>query len=158
METIATTSSFAGYKPKWLTLLRIILGIIILLKGISFFMDNTLLTSLLNRTNLAFVGNNAEVWAAVITYFNLLGGVFIAAGLFTRPMCLLLLPLLVGAVYLNFSSGVGNSTADLLLSLLTLVLLIIFAAKGSGNISADEFFRTYTHAGEKEGYTKKFFQ
>lgn len=161
METITTTTSarqYNGYKPKWLTLLRIALGVIILLKGISFFMDNTLLMSLLQRSNLAFVGNNAEVWASVITYFNLLGGVFIATGFFTRLMCILLIPMLAGAVYLNFSLGIGESTGDLLLSIIALVLLVLFAKLGSGNISADEFFRTYTHAGEKDGYTRKFFQ
>lgn len=161
METITTTTSarqYNGYKPKWLTLLRIALGVIILLKGISFFMDNTLLMSLLQRSNLAFVGNNAEVWASVITYFNLLGGVFIATGFFTRFMCILLIPMLAGAVYLNFSLGIGESAGDLLLSIIALVLLVLFAKLGSGNISADEFFRTYTHAGEKDGYTRKFFQ
>ncbi|RYD68998.1 MAG: DoxX family protein [Sphingobacteriales bacterium] len=158
METISVTRQFNGYKPKWLTLLRVALGIIILLKGISFFMDNTLLTSLLQRTNLAFVGNNAEIWASVITYFNLLGGVFIAAGLFTRFMCFILIPILIAAVYLNFSLGIGGGAGDLLLSVISLVLLIVFAKIGSGNISADEFFRTYTHAGERDGYTRKFFQ
>jgi len=160
METIITPSArqYNGYKPKWLTLLRVALGIIILLKGISFFMDNTLLMALLQKSNLAFVGNNAEVWASVITYFNLLGGVFITAGLFTRLMCVLLIPMLLAAVYLNFSLGIGGGAANLLLSVVTLALLILFAKIGSGSISADEFFRTYTHAGEKDGYTKKFFQ
>jgi len=162
METITTTTTstrqYNGYKPKWLTLLRIALGVIILLKGISFFMDNTLLMSLLQRSNLAFVGGNAEVWASVITYFNLLGGVFIATGFFTRFICILLIPMLIGAVYLNFSLGIGGGAGDLLLSIIALVLLVLFAKLGSGNISADEFFRTYTHAGEKDGYTKKFFQ
>lgn len=156
--TITTTRHYSGYKPKWLTLLRVVLGIIILLKGIFFFMNNTLLMALLQRTNLAFVGSNAEVWASVITYFNLLGGVFIATGFFTRFICLLLIPMLVGAVYLNFSLGIGGGAGDLMLSIIALVLLVLFAKLGSGNISADEFFRTYTHAGEKDGYTRKFFQ
>ncbi len=162
METTVTNPRSAqfssGYKPKWLTLLRVALGIIILLKGISFFMDNTLLMGLLQRTNLAFVGSNLEVWASIITYFNLLGGVFIVTGFFTRITCILLIPVVAAAVFLNFKLGIDSDAGNLFLSIISLLLLVLFAKLGSGNISADEFFRTYTHAGEKDGYTKKFFQ
>jgi hypothetical protein len=54
--------------------------------------------------------------------------------------------------------GVKFTNPELALSMLALVLLIVFLVKGSGTISADEFFRSYTNAGHKTGYTKKFFQ
>lgn len=157
MEKINKINTTA-YPSKWFTLLRIVLGIIILMKGILFFMDNTLLVALFENSGLAFVNRNQEMWASVITYFNLLGGVFIATGFFTRWICLLLIPMLIGAVILNFNLGIDAGAGDLILSIVALVLLIAFAKLGSGHISADEFFRTYTHAGEKDGYTKKFFQ
>lgn len=157
METINKKNTTA-YPSKWFTLLRIMLGIIILMKGILFFMDNTLLVALFQNSGLEFVNRNMEMWASVITYFNLLGGVFIATGFFTRWICVILIPMLIGAVILNFNLGIESGAGDLILSFVTLALLIVFVKLGSGNISADEFFRTYTHAGEKDGYTRKFFQ
>jgi putative oxidoreductase len=159
MEIINPPSaSRTGYKPWWLTFVRIALGIIILHRGITFFMDNTLLLAFFEKADLAFIGSNQEVWASVITYFNLLGGVFIATGFFTRWACIAMIPILIGAVYLNFSLGIGAGAGNLILSIIALVLCVLFAKLGSGTISADEFFRTYTHAGEKDGYTRKFFQ
>ena len=159
MESAKTTSSPSGYKPRWLTLLRVVLGIIILVKGFSFFRDSASLTSMLQSTGFDVMNNNASAISFFITYFNLLGGVFIIAGLFTRWVSLLQIPLIIGAiVFVNSKAGISFSNTELALSMLVLVLLIVFVIKGSGNISADEFFRTYTHAGQKSGYTKKFFQ
>jgi len=47
---------------------------------------------------------------------------------------------------------------ELALSIITLILLIVFAIKGSGTLSADEFFRTYYKAGTEDGNTKRFFE
>lgn len=159
MESATTTPSPSGYKPRWLTLLRVVLGIIILVKGFSFFQDSASLTSMLQSTGFDVMNNNATAISFFITYFNLLGGVFIIAGLFTKWVSLLQIPLIIGAiVFVNSKAGISFSNTELSLSMLVLVLLIVFVKKGSGNISADEFFRTYTHAGQKSGYTKKFFQ
>ena len=159
MESGTTTPSSSGYKPRWLTLLRVVLGIIILVKGFLFFRDSASLTSMLQSTGFNVMNNNASAISFFITYFNLLGGVFIIAGLFTKWISLLQIPLIIGAiVFVNSKAGISFSNTELALSMLVLVLLIVFVIKGSGNISADEFFRTYTHAGRKSGYTKKFFQ
>lgn len=159
MESATTTPSPSGYKPRWLTLLRVVLGIIILVKGFLFFRDSASLTSMLQSTGFDVMNNNASAISFFITYFNLLGGVFIIAGLFTKWVSLLQIPLIIGAIVLvNSKAGISFSNTELALSMLVLVLLIVFVIKGSGNISADEFFRTYTHAGRKSGYTKKFFQ
>ena len=114
---------------------------------------------MLQSTGFNVMNNNASAISFFITYFNLLGGVFIIAGLFTKWVSLLQIPLIIGAiVFVNSKAGISFSNTELALSMLVLVLLIVFVIKGSGNISADEFFRTYTHAGRKSGYTKKFFQ
>lgn len=145
--------------PKWLTIPRVILGIIIFLRGISFFQDMSGLEALVQKPGLAFLENNAATIAVVITYFNLLGGFFIAVGLFTRWMCVLQLPIIIGAIIFVNTESVSRLTSyELGLSVIVFILIIVFIIKGSGPISADEFFRTYTNAGHKSGYTKKFFQ
>ena len=151
--------SHTAYKPKWLTLLRVALGIILLLKGFMFFEDTSSLTTMLQSPGFKVLDNNAEAFSFFITYLNLLGGVFIIAGLFTRWVSLLQVPLVIGAIiFVNSKAGMNFSNPELALSILVLLLLFVFIVKGSGTISADEFFRSYTNAGRRSGFTKKFFQ
>ena len=153
------STTYTGYKPKWLTLLRVVLGIIILLKGISFFQDSASLTAMLQTPGFEILNKNVTAIAFFITYFNLLGGVFLIVGFLTRWIAILQIPILIGAViFVNIEDGIKFSNSELALSVLCLVLLIVFLIKGSGTISADEFFRSYTNAGHQTGYTKKFFQ
>lgn len=152
-------SFFSDNQSKWLPLLRIVLGIILILKGISFFKDSAKLETMMQTPGLHIINNNASAFAFFITYFNILGGLFIIAGLFTRWLAMLQIPILVGAIiFVNSEAGMNFSNPDLIISIVVLILLFVFVIKGSGPISADEFFRTYTNAGEKSGYTKKFFQ
>jgi putative oxidoreductase len=157
-RVIKPSNADTSYHPRWLTLVRIFLGIVLIHRGIVFFMDQTQLTSLLGDSSVFFISNNRELWAWIITYCNLLGGVFIATGLGTRWVSLLLIPMLIGAVILNINAGLAEGAGNLILSIISLVLLVLFVKLGSGNISADEFFRSYTHAGRVDGFTRKFFQ
>lgn len=149
----------AANQPGWLTLFRIALGLIILWKGISFFRYSANLQAMLHSGGMDMFDNNAETIAFIITYINLLGGVFIAAGLFTRWICIIQIPIIIGAIaFVNSKAGMSFTNAELILSLIVLVLLIVFSIKGSGVISADEYFRSYNKAGPEAGHTKKFFQ
>jgi putative oxidoreductase len=157
-RVLKPTNADTSYHPRWLTLVRIFLGIVLIHRGILFFMDQTQLTYLLQNSSVSFINKNQEIWSYIITYCNLLGGVFIATGLGTRWVALLLIPMLIGAVILNFNAGISEGAGNFILSIVALILLVVFVKVGSGNISADEFFRSYTHAGQRDGYTKKFFQ
>lgn len=156
-DSVITKNSATSYSG-WVTLLRIVLGLILLFKGISFFHDSTTLESLMRRKGWDMFDNNAETVAFIITYANLLGGLFIATGLFTRWSAVVQFPILIGAVIFNVQEGLSSSNSELFLSIVTLVLAIIFVFKGSGAISADEFFRNYFMAGGEKGHTQRFFQ
>ncbi len=146
-------------QPKWLTILRIILGIIIVWKGFSFFKDAVGLESMLKTGGFEILNKNSQIIAFIITYLNLLGGFFIVVGLFTRWMCVIQIVILLGAiVFVNSKQGMSFSNTELLLSVIVLILSVLFSIKGSGYISADEFFRSYTKAGLEPGHTDKFFQ
>lgn len=146
-------------QPKWLTLFRVALGLIILWKGILFFKDSVAVETMLKGGGFQLLGNNSPIIAFIITYFNLLGGFFIIVGLFTRWMCLLQIPIIIGAIlFVNSKTGMSFSNTELLLSVIVLVLLIVFAIKGSGALSADEYFRSYTKAGLEPGHTEKLFE
>lgn len=146
-------------QPKWLSIFRIILGLILFWKGISFIYDSSNLQAMVKGTGIGIFDRNAGVIAFLITYINLLGGLLIIAGLFTRWAAGFQIPILISAVFFGYAKeGMGVSSAELLLSAVVLVLLVVFLLKGSGVISADEYFRNYYKAGYESGHTKKLLE
>lgn len=159
MEPNTIKNNKAAIQPKWLTLVRIMLGFILLWKGFSFFKDSSRLETMISNGGMDMFTNNSQTIAFIITYLTLLGGVFIAVGFLTRIMCLIQIPILLGAIiFINGKAGMSFSNLELILSIIVLFLLLIFIVKGSGALSADEFFRSYNKAGEESGHTKEFFQ
>lgn len=133
-------------QPKWLVIPRIVLGGMLFIKGITFVGDSSHLESLIENSRLA--GSFTPVLAGIIAWTHLLGGLFILTGLATRAMCLLQIPILLGAVlFINLPNFTLDNSAELWLSMISLVMLIAFVIEGSGKISADEYFRTYYKAG-----------
>ena len=146
-------------QPKWLTLFRIILGMIILWKGITFFKDSVTVETMLKGGSINMLSTNSQTIAFIITYIDILGGFFILVGLFTRWMCLIQIPiLLVAVLFVNSKAGMSLSNTELIISIAVLILCIVFALKGSGLLSADEYFKNYTKAALEPGHTKKLFQ
>ncbi len=158
MKEATITEKTSTSQPVWLTIVRIALGFILFWKGINFIRDTTMLQSMIAHTGVKLIDNNSSVLAFLITYINLLGGLFIAVGLFTRTSSIIQIPILIGAVFLVNMKQASNSGFELVLSILVLLLLLVFAYKGSSTISADEYFRSYYKAGSEEGNTKRFFR
>ena len=159
MKEADITEKTSTRQPRWLTILRIALGFILFWKGITFIRDSSDLHSMLQRMSIGVIGKNAEWIAFLITYVNLLGGLLIGVGLFTKTSSIVQIPILIGAVFfVNSRNGLNQSNAELILSVIVLILLILFSIKGSGVLSADEYFRSYYKAGSEEGHTKKFFK
>ena len=146
-------------QPKWLTIFRIALGLILFWKGISFIRDSLSLQQMVKYTGISMLDKNAEIVSFIITYANLLGGFLIIVGLFTRWASIIQIPILIGAVFLvNAREGMNASNIELVLSGIVLILLIVFVIKGSGAISADEYFRNYYKAGYESGHTKELLE
>ncbi len=153
------TEKTSTTQPRWLTIVRIALGFTLFWKGITFIRDSSDLHLMLQKMPIDVVGSNYQWIAFLITYINLLGGLLIGVGLFTRTSSIIQIPILIGAVFfVNSRQGFNQGTSELVLSVIVLILLILFAIKGSGVISADEYFRSYYKAGSEEGNTKKFFK
>jgi uncharacterized membrane protein YphA (DoxX/SURF4 family) len=79
--------------------------------------------------------------AHYIIFAHALGGPLIAFGLFTRFICLLQLPILIGAVlFVNYPKGLlslGNHM-EFEISVIVLAGLIVFVVFGAGKFSLDE--------------------
>jgi putative oxidoreductase len=127
------------HHPKWLVVLRVILGLFLFRKGITFIYQSEQLEQLLSYTAISS-GTPVLSWYIMIAH--LLGGILIIAGLFTRLMCLLQIPILIGAVFwVNMRSGILNANTELEFSIIILLLLIVFFIEGGGPLSLDNYFR-----------------
>ena len=146
-------------QPRWLAMLRILLGLILFWKGI-YFLENYVYFEQLAQTNKLSIFKSYEPQVAfAISYLSILGGLFIAVGLFTRWASLVQIPILMGAVFfVNLDTGRGVQDSEFVLSVLVLTLLFIFSLFGSGIISADEYFRSYIKAATERGHTDKIFE
>jgi len=128
------------HHSKWLDALRILLGLIIFSKGISFISDtNTLQNLILENNVFGFSGMLISVVIHLVAFAHLVGGILIAIGLVTRFAAVIQIPILVFAVFfINLTPGFSRPNSELWLSVLVLFLLILFWVTGSGRLSVDE--------------------
>lgn len=126
------------HNPQWLTIVRIVLGLCLFLKGFVFIQNTSILQQYLSETSIA---SNSSWLTTAIPWIHLLGGFMIIIGLFTRFSSLIQIPILLGAVFfVNAKRGVFSGESDLLFSIIILVLLVVFLLEGSGKISLDNYF------------------
>lgn len=127
------------HHPAWTDALRITLGIILILKGISFISDTAYLGRLMGGLHFQLFPVIAVHYVA---FAHLVGGLLIALGCLTRLMCILQLPILIAAVFfVNIRQGFSPMNAELWLSLIVLILLMLFLVIGSGRFSMDEYVK-----------------
>jgi putative oxidoreductase len=123
-----------SHRPGWLDIFRIVLGVFITFKGFQFMFNIESLEMTTTGMNFAFSG---AVLAHYIIFAHALGGPLIAFGLFTRFVCLLQLPILIGAViFVNASKGFLST--ELEISVVALLGLVTFIVFGAGKFSVDE--------------------
>lgn len=127
-----------AHRPGFLDIFRIALGIFITYKGFSFLNNLDELKLSIQGITMNFVGVSI---AHYVVFAHVLAGPLIAFGLWTRIMCAVQLPLLIGAVALvNAPKGflsVGNHM-ELEVSIVVLVGLLVFMVFGAGKFSIDE--------------------
>jgi putative oxidoreductase len=126
-----------AHHPKILDIIRMLLGLLLVVKGVQF-LNNAAYLRYLIIENKA-IRQSPEIITALIfytTYVHLVGGILIFLGLFTRIAAIFQLPIVFGAVFfVNILSSYVN--AELWLSILVLALLVLFIIIGSGPWSLD---------------------
>jgi uncharacterized membrane protein YphA (DoxX/SURF4 family) len=137
MGTIKTLNKWANahtYLP--LDLVRVALGVFLFIKGINFMGNAEMLMQLFEPfQNMA--GGMIVIHYVAPAHF--IGGILIAFGLLTRWVILAQLPILIGAILINFA-GEMNSR-NLTIALITLLVCAFFLLYGSGKHSADYYFK-----------------
>jgi len=132
-------SKSAAENTRWLTILRIGLGVALCLKGISFVRDS----SVVEKMVYSYFPEKYFSWLVLfISWSNMFCGFMIVIGLLTRWAVLIQIPILLGAVII-FLVGrqVPMGSSEFILSFIILVLLVVFEIEGGGPLSLDEYWR-----------------
>ncbi len=133
MATIKSLNKWANAHTYYaLDLLRVALGVFLFIKGIQFISQTQTLIELI--TPLQGYGG-VMLTVHYVASAHLVGGILIAFGLLTRWAIAVQLPILIGAILINF---VGEmSIGNLILATVVLLISIFFIIYGSGKHSAD---------------------
>jgi putative oxidoreductase len=119
-----------------LDLLRIALGILLFYQGVYFMSNLSLLTDLYKP--LEVITDNVLL-VHYIAPAHFIGGFLIVFGLLTRWAVIAQLPILIGAVSINFIGEMN--TSNFLLSSIVLLACIFFLFYGSGKHSVDKYLK-----------------
>ena len=120
----------------WFDAGRIALGLFLIYKG-GYFVSNS-------RDFEDLIAPASNFMGGMLTFHyiaaaHIMGGIMIVFGLLTRWALIAQLPILIGAVLLNFIGEMN--AANLFISLVTLAGSIFYTVYGSGKHSADYYFK-----------------
>ena len=120
----------------WFDAIRIILVIFLIYKG-GYFVSNS-------RGFEDLIAPVSNFMGGMLTFHyiaaaHIMGGIMIVCGLLTRWALIAQLPILVGAVLINFIGEMN--AANLIIALITLAVSIFYSVYGSGKHSADYYFK-----------------
>ena len=140
METINIADKLIPSKPSAYSFLRIITGLIILVRGFNFIFVTTTLSSMIKADVAVFAAQSATL-SVIIAVLDIACGLFITVGFVTRTSAIIQIPILFVAAFLVNIRHIGQDSFEFILSLVTFFLVILIAYKGSGPFSADEYFK-----------------
>lgn len=121
-----------NHHPKWMDVLRIVLGIFLCYKGIDFLQNQSMVTGPLS-TKTSFGSFAVILLSHYVTFAHIVGGLLMIVGMFTRFACLIQIPIMLGAIiFVNSASDVFRPYSELFLSIIILLLLINFLIIGNG--------------------------
>jgi putative oxidoreductase len=129
------------HHPKWIDVLRILLGLLLFSKGIYFISHTDTIVFMLQQSNVKLFSIAIAHYVAMA---HIAGGILIALGLLTRISVLFQIPILIGAVFfVNLPKGIFSFNSETELSILVLFLLLFFLIEGSGPFSVDNYIRKH---------------
>ncbi|MEM7380431.1 MAG: DoxX family protein [Bacteroidota bacterium] len=137
MGRIKTLNKWANaHTYYWLDLIRVALGVFLIAKGVSFMSNLELMTEVMKPFE-----NLPGSWLIMhyVIGAHFVGGFMIIVGFLTRWCALLQIPILIGAILVNFI-GIMNLN-DLLIATAVFLACIFFVVYGSGKHSADYYLK-----------------
>ena len=127
------------HRPKWLDYLRIALGIVLLIKGITFIINK--------EQTIQLISSNGYWLIHYIIAHYVIGGYIVCGtaiiiGLFTRLVLIFEIPALLGSIiFTDMHKGLLAINSEATYSIIILVLLLLFLLYGPGKISIDYYIQ-----------------
>jgi putative oxidoreductase len=139
MNTVIKLESWADrHHPKWIDILRVVLGIIFIIKGVALIEHREQVIMMMEKSNIDLF--TFSLSSQYVIAFDLAGGLFIAIGLLTRLIVLFQLPVVVlSIVFIDYHQNLFALNSELGYLVLILALVIFFLLYGSGSISVDNY-------------------
>ena len=122
----------------WIALIRMILGILLIWKGLVFTSDISELQLAIQRTGVGAYPGFLDVIAAVVSILTFVSGMFIIVGLFTKIASYIQMAIIVLGISFIYSTGIERNGFEMTSTIIILALLAFAARKGSGSISFDK--------------------
>jgi putative oxidoreductase len=140
MNTVLKLEDWADqHHPGWLDFLRILLGLFLIVKGVSLVNNSDLIVASILNDKVQFLAFAAAEYSLAVL---LVGGLLIAFGLITRIVILFELPVLITEVFLvRMPQAFSIVNYQLTYSVIILLFLLFFLFYGSGPFSADNFLK-----------------
>ncbi|SNC68208.1 Uncharacterized membrane protein YphA, DoxX/SURF4 family [Hymenobacter gelipurpurascens] len=121
--------------PVWMDALRILLGLFLFIKGVTFLDKSTDVYYLLTQQQTLGHLSKASFFFSI---FQMIGGLMIAFGALTRFAFLCQIPIMLGAIFIvNLRNGLSLHNMELWVSVVVLVLCVVFMIVGPGRFSVD---------------------
>jgi uncharacterized membrane protein YphA (DoxX/SURF4 family) len=121
-----------AHHPKWLDIIRIVLGIFLCYKGVDFLQNMSTITGPLS-TKTSFGAFTVIILSHYVVFAHILGGLLMIVGMLTRFACIIQIPIMLGAIiFINLASDVFKPYSELFLSVIILLLLVNFLIIGNG--------------------------
>jgi len=125
--------------PAWMDAVRFGLGGYLFYKGFVFTINFESLNELIATSEWFFAQITMGHYISIV---HLAGGLLIALGAFTRSNCMMNIPILLGAVLINYDRFLTvDDHMGLINAIVVLALLIVFFIVGGGRYSVDELRR-----------------
>ncbi len=99
MPQAVATNKPSVSQPGLLSILRIVLGLILIWKGINFIRDTAAVKQMVEQTGIGVFSHSSGTIALLVTILTLLCGFFILVGLFTRVASIIQLPIVIMALF-----------------------------------------------------------
>jgi len=138
MKTISKIQRWGdAHHPAWFDFFRILLGFVLLWKGIQVAMNLDAFSKMMAESRLP-ASFAISFFAHLVILVHIIGGAMIAIGTNTRAACLVQIPVLLGAIfYVNLPEDVLRPYSELWLSVSVLIALVFFMVEGNGPLSVE---------------------
>jgi len=111
-------------------LFRVILGGALFIKGVDFVRNKVVLKQVISETGYLDRFSFLEV---AIPWIHLLGGVFIAIGMYTRIVIFIQIPIVIGAVFVLLNTkNTSFQSPEMIFAVIILIMLLVYLKFGDG--------------------------